>query len=160
MDGSKLSDFLKETFLKQGRSGLFEKLISTYGLSDDYKLWMLNALREVKFEQKLSLFSDSFEILNCALHHAEVFIVTNGNVTQQVNKVNQIEWHGLLDKINVIYAEATLPKPAPDSFLSLNIPGNWKCIYIGDADTDYDYARNFQMDFLHVSQFRDITRNF
>lgn len=154
-----ISGFLKRVFLEEGRNELFEKCISAYGLPLDYKGSMLSAMREVQFDEKISLYPDAVNILKCALSHAEVFIITNGNLDQQINKVKQIEWHGLLENIKVVYAVSTKPKPAPDSFFSLGISPELKCLYVGDADTDEQFSMNCNIDFLHISRLRESSAN-
>ena len=48
------------------------------------------------------------------LDRKKVFIVTNGNPQQQLNKIKQIEWNGLEPYLICYFAEEILPKPEPD----------------------------------------------
>lgn len=153
LNSEAISTFLIHTFETAGREQLFNKLIVHFNIQqieiDQLLLWM----REVELPEKLLLFPTSQALLIQALSQCKVFVITNGNVLQQQNKVNQIDWGGLRKHIEVIYANATKPKPAPESFQSLQIPSHLKCLYIGDTETDQLFARNCGIDFRFIQEF-------
>ncbi|MBK7636811.1 MAG: HAD hydrolase-like protein [Saprospiraceae bacterium] len=68
-------------------------------------------------------------------------VITNGNVIQQKNKINSINWHGLKSKINFIFANEHAPKPDPSSFNFVKEQINFKmAVYIGDSLSDEEFA--------------------
>ena len=152
-NAEEISLFLINTFDQFGRDQLFNKLIEHFQITEAGVEQFLNWMREVVLEEKLMLYPTSHELLLKALAHCKVFIITNGNVQQQENKVNQIDWCGLRKHIDVIYANATLAKPDPTSFRSLNIGQDKKCLYIGDTESDQLFAKNCGIDFQYIQSF-------
>ena len=91
-----------------GRFGLFDKLIEKFGLPISYKQEALSILRNVEMGEKLICYSEIRECLEWLVEsQKQIFIVTNGNPIQQKNKIKNIELGGLLDHIQVIYADET-----------------------------------------------------
>ena len=83
----------------------------------------------------------------------QIFIVTNGNVIQQKNKIKNIEFGGLLDHIQVIYADEIKPKPDPEAFFYLQKKyrvSPERIVMIGDSTTDESFAAAAGIDFIHV----------
>jgi len=152
-DEKALANFLIKTFDAFGRDQLFDKLIEEFKIESVNIEQMLDWMRTVQLGEKLPLFPLSHELLIKALGHCKVFIITNGNVIQQANKVDQLDWGGLRKHIDIIYANATQPKPATASFDSLQIPSHLKCIYIGDTESDQLFAKNCGIDFLFIQEF-------
>ena len=153
LDSKKIADFLINTFDQYGREQLFNKLIDQFQIKEAGIDQFLNWMREVALDEKLVLYPTSHELLLGALAHSKVFVITNGNVRQQENKVNQIDWCGLRKHIDIIYANATQPKPDPASFRSLNIATDKKCLYIGDTESDQLFAKNCGIDFQFIQSF-------
>jgi FMN phosphatase YigB (HAD superfamily) len=49
----------------------------------------------------------------------KLFIVTNGDPEQQLNKLKHIEWHGLEKYLVCYFANEVAPKPEPDILYKL-----------------------------------------
>jgi putative hydrolase of the HAD superfamily len=147
-----VSQFLIHTFEQKGRAKLFDECIQQFQLNDLSVADMLSIMRTVSIDPLLQLYPLSQEMLLQALHNSKVFIITNGHVQQQENKVKHIDWCGLRKHIDIIYANSIEPKPSAASFLSLNIPAHLRCIYIGDSEVDQLFALQCKIDFKFVQQ--------
>ena len=148
-----IKSWLEHRFLTKGRDRLFDELITHYSLSQSDFSQFLLILRTEKLPEKLKVFpkiKTFFELL--IERKKKIFVITNGNVDQQKNKISHLDWEGMLEKINFIYANETRVKPHSDSFYQSGIQDNEKTrsIMIGDSDSDQLFASNVGINFLFV----------
>jgi FMN phosphatase YigB (HAD superfamily) len=84
----------------------------------------------------------------------KLFIVTNGNPQQQLNKLRQIEWHGLQPYLICYFADETLPKPEPDVLHLLMEQHNLQrrdILMIENSETDRLCAEDTGIDHISVN---------
>lgn len=145
-------EFLTNSFIREGRKQLFNKFCDKFNLELDKIGEFLGILRSVELDAKLLPFDYFIPLCRKLFYHnIQVAIITNGNPEQQINKMKQIEFNGLINSSHLIFANDTNPKPAIDSFLQLKdkIQIN-KALYIGDSTVDYYFALNCEIPFLNV----------
>jgi len=147
--------FLKETFQKNGRKRIFDKLIKRFDLDNDISL-MLNILRNVKIPCKIEPFPKITKLISYVLKcNNKVIVFTNGNYLQQKNKLNYINFGHF--KNELIFEFAVLYEPKP-STLGLEIIidkyslDKESIIYIGDSKFDELPANKMNILFLNVNQ--------
>jgi hypothetical protein len=64
---------------------------------------------------KLLVYEKMLKLLQeIVIDRKKVFIVTNGKPQQQLNKIKQMEWHGLEEYLTCYFAEEIAAKPEPD----------------------------------------------
>ena len=91
------------------------------------------------------------------LNNLDYFIITNGNVVQQENKIRQIQWKELCQPREVVFANNIEPKPSPGSFDYLaNRYELGKTVYIGDAISDREFSKNASIDFICVNEISNL----
>ena len=89
------------------------------------------------------------------LDRKKLFIVTNGNPQQQLNKLRQIEWHGLEPYLTCYFAEETLPKPEPDALHLLMKDHNLErrdLLMIENSETDRLCAQATGIDYVNAAE--------
>ncbi len=154
-------NFLESEFLTSGRFGLFDKMIEKFGLPAGYKHEVLSILRNAKMTEKLNCYSEIKECLEWLVSQSkQIFIVTNGNIIQQKNKIRNIEFGSLLDNLNVIYADEIKPKPAPEVFFYLQEKFRVRkesIVMIGDSATDESFAAAAGIDFIQVKNIINLS---
>lgn len=145
--------YLEVTFQREGRKFLFDKLFDKYKIVDELED-CLKLMREVNFDSKIKLFKTSYLLLKDAINSTKVCILTNGNPAQQKNKIRQIEWEGLLDDINIVFANEYAPKPSAKvfedyikNFYNIN-PAN--VLMIGDSKVDEEFAIEVGSSFINI----------
>ena len=157
VDKLKIENFLKDEFMKNGRTKLFNKLITRFNISEIEIKRILNILRSFTPQRKINLIKNMKLILQGLKDEKIPYVIfTNGNVDQQKNKVANIEWDGLLT--NVIYANEIKPKPDPLIFNNYLLKNKIKInkskiLMIGDSVIDELFCKNFGCDYIHVSKF-------
>jgi len=86
----------------------------------------------------------------------KVFIVTNENPAQQLNKIKQTEWHGLEEYLTCYFAEETAAKPEPDVLHLLIKEHNLQrrdIVMIENSETDRRCAETCGIDTINVNDF-------
>ena len=144
--------YLKNEFELSGKEFLYQKLKNKFNFSnfnlEDFKL-LLHENRYCKKIETYMWFKDFVKSLNTSL---EIYIITNGNISQQKNKIRLTKFprRTLIKKI--IYANEYKPKPHPDSYYALKKFSNIvNPIYIGDSHIDLKFAQNSSIEYFDVS---------
>lgn len=152
-----LYQFLIHRFNEEGRDLLFDSLFEKFNIEFNYMTEILQIMRTYTPENKISLYPKTHNKLSYILNQAKkVFVITNGNVVQQKNKVKNIDWNSLEQKIIFIYANEYKKKPSVQSFNSIKMKYNIQeslTIMIGDSFFDKKYAENCGIDFMHIEKF-------
>ena len=157
IDAGKVEKFLIRTFEQEGRDKLFNKLCKTFQVSETLIPCMLETLRTNTPEKKLPLKPGVISLLQrLAAEEKKIFLITNGNLQQQKNKVMQIDWRGFLQHITVIYTALHQPKPSRAAFDFLVRQYGVhpeRAVMIGDSETDSEFAINSGISFTHSTIF-------
>lgn len=156
VDAKAITDFLIKEFENAGRRSLFNKVLQEFKLNMEYLPDLLEIQRKAKLPLKLYLYRDVYEVLKKIEEtSASLFILTNGNTDQQLNKIRQLEWLGLDKRIKVYFAAEYAPKPAPDAVVHILTTQNFQreeIIFIGDSIEDESCAKSSGVDFIHISE--------
>jgi len=144
-------NFLCNNFSKYGRGNLYQKLINEFGrkLSLDQ---FLECLRSTNIHNKIDVLPWFRKFCSHTDNQICGNIITNGNVEQQINKIESICWPENFKLVNVIYANKYEPKPSVASFRILaNKIELFRPIYVGDSAIDKKFAQNTNVDFFNVT---------
>jgi phosphoglycolate phosphatase-like HAD superfamily hydrolase len=132
---------VKEQFqLKEGYRANFEHLLVTADVPLKLLLYknMLDLLQEIVVDRK------------------KLFIVTNGDPAQQLNKIKHTDWNGLEQYLICYFANETSPKPEPDVIHLLLKEHNLlrrDLMMIGNSKTDELCAQAIGVDYMNAMQF-------
>ncbi len=150
--------FLKSTFDNQGREQLFNKLISHFNFPPEFVDLCLQKLRTVNIEVKINLIVEmQLCIEKILLSNKMVIVLTNGNIQQQKNKIEQINWGGMKDKIAFYFANEIEPKPSPAGIFKIISDYNLaidNVLFIGDDKVDQLAAARANIDFAYTHNFK------
>ena len=156
---NELLKILKDLYLKEGREKLFDKFLKIVCLENIYLPDCLKILRSFVPEKPIEINKKVKKVLISLKHRGKsVFILTNGNIVQQKNKIKHIRWDGLDKQIGFVFANEIEPKPSPAGvFHILKITGIQveKTILIGDSDIDQACAQNSGIQYLDVMHLPD-----
>jgi|SRR6185503_2848304 len=115
IDAKVATDTLIDAYNKEGKDFAFDRLKEKFNLSERFRYSLNNLLLTAKLPLKLLIYQNMLNLLQeIVIDRKKVFIVTNGNPVQQLNKIKQTEWHGLEEYLTCYFAEETIPKPEPD----------------------------------------------
>ncbi|MBO4263514.1 MAG: HAD family hydrolase [Bacteroidales bacterium] len=143
--------FLCTTFRQEGRKQLFDKCIAHFRLPVQ-----VAELTDIlhRHEAALQLDTRAEGLLDfLAEKDKRLYILTNGNVQQQQNKVRLLGLEGRYPGIGVVYASATAPKPSPlclQHILQETGISSGRTVLVGDTEVDEETARRAAVDYIFI----------
>lgn len=153
-------NYLLSNFKSDHRSNLFNKMLDEFNVPLSELPVILNVLRTYVPENKIQLYPEVHEVFReIKLMLVPLIIITNGNVTQQKNKIRHINW-GHFQPM-VYFANDFAPKPSPKIYFDCILPKHSEHIkkgnkiYIGDSIIDEIFAQNIGFKFLNISLLRN-----
>ena len=179
LNANDIEAFLINTFIKNGRQNLFNKCFNyafnqlnnlelnnqnlikkhenTEGVLSEITFInaCVNILRTVQITEKISLFPYVYDLIpQLIAEKKQIFVLTNGHVSQQKNKINSLNWNHLATSITFVFANEFAPKPSSKVFTDFLKPHfqlkNKTMLFIGDSETDAQFSQNIGIDFSHV----------
>jgi len=110
-----LTAFFKKSYEHQGAEGIFERASEAFGIDSKYKENFLRLHKTARLPLKLLLFEEMNTLLqDIIINEKKVFLVINGDVEQQFNKIRQTEWKGLEHNLIVYFVEESQTKSKAD----------------------------------------------
>lgn len=148
-------NYLVNKFINSGRKNIFNELCYHFELAPNIVDECLNILRTFEPTKRLNLRTSILQKFEEYFKNTDyIFIITNGNIRQQKNKVRYTNW-GYLKPV-VIYAKEYGSKPNPWSYIQLcqNYSIQREKVqvyYCGDSDTDATFAKNCGIGFINAN---------
>jgi HAD superfamily hydrolase (TIGR01549 family) len=146
---------IMDIYRKKGREKLFDKFLAGSGLDSGYLPVCLKILRTFNPDKQIEINPKMEKILWSLLEkQKQIFVLTNGNPDQQRNKIRNIQWKGIDEKITFIFANEIEPKPSPEGIrhiLKLTGIEKDKTILIGDSEVDLECASRGEIRFVSIA---------
>ena len=144
-------EFLKKTFLNEGRNNLFNKLENSFpteSFSVEKSLFVMRNYRCGSCINTLPWFK---EFLSKVSNNFIIKIITNGEPQQQINKVNSINFFWPNNLIEIVTASSYKAKPNIESFYHLKDAKKLiSPIYVGDSLIDKEFCKNLNIEFYDI----------
>jgi FMN phosphatase YigB (HAD superfamily) len=154
-DAKQTTDLMVNTYNTKGEGAVFDELKEKIGVDEKFRKNLEVLLHTAKLPLKLLLYQNILTLLQeVVLDRKKLFIVTNGNPQQQLNKIKQMEWHGLEPYLTCYFADETVPKPEPDVIELLMKQHNLQrrdLVMIENSETDRLCAQNVGIDYVNVN---------
>lgn len=156
-DAKVVLGLMTSTYENEGKDKVFDRVKERFHLDDKYRASLDSQMLTAKLPLKLLLFKNMLELMqDIVVDRKKLFIVTNGNPEQQLNKIKQTEWHGLEKYLVCYFADETTPKPEPDIIHLLLKDHNLQrrdIVMIENAEEDRLCAQACGIDYLNAEQF-------
>jgi FMN phosphatase YigB (HAD superfamily) len=153
---AKTTDLMIDTYIRKGEGEVFNTIAAELNVDEKYRKNLEIMLLTSRLPLKLLLYKNMLSFMQeVVLDRKKLFIVTNGNPQQQLNKLRQVEWHGLEPYLICYFADESLPKPEPDVLhLLMQEHGLERrdLIMIEGSDTDKLCAEACGIDYLNVKE--------
>ena len=150
-----LINFMKLTYEADGADGLFEKVQAAFGIDVKYNDEFDRLHRTARLPLKLILYKNALDLLQeIVINRKQIFIITNGDPEQQLNKIRQMEWNGLEKYLTVYFANELKPKPETtvlDDILSKHHLLRKDLLIIGSSNTDKEFAFASGIDYIDIN---------
>lgn len=157
VDAKQATDLMVDTYINESSEVVFDRLKEKMGVAEKYRHNLNHLLITAKLPLKLLLYKNMLTLLqDIVVDRKKVFIVTNGNPHQQLNKIKQMEWHGLENYLMAYFAEETMAKPEPDSIHLLMKDHNLlrrDLVMIENSESDKLCAEVCGIDYFNVEEF-------
>jgi phosphoglycolate phosphatase-like HAD superfamily hydrolase len=148
---------MTSTYVSEGEQAVFNRVAEKFPVAGKYRANFDNMLTTAKLPLKLLLYQNMLSMLqDIVVDRKKLFIVTNGNVEQQVNKIKQVEWHGLEKYLICYFAEETAAKPEPDVIHLLMQEHDLQrrdIMMIENSETDRLCAEAVGIDYVGIGEF-------
>ena len=155
-NAAKTTDLMIDTYIQKGEGEVFNTIAAELNVDEKYRKNLEIMLLTSRLPLKLLLYKNMLSFMQeVVLDRKKLFIVTNGNPQQQLNKLRQVEWHGLEPYLICYFADESLPKPEPDVLHLLMQEHNLErrdLIMIEGSDTDKLCAEACGIDYLNVKE--------
>lgn len=156
-DAKAATKVLTDTYIEKGKDAAFDSLAQQFPEAEQYRDKFENQLLTAKLPLKLLLYQKMLTLMqDIVVDRKKLFIVTNGNIQEQINKIKQTEWHGLEKYLRCYFAEETAPKPEPDVIELLMKDDNLQrrdLVMIGNSEADMLCAEACGVDYINVEEF-------
>lgn len=157
VDAKQVTAIMTGAYDKKGAAAAFDILVEKYPVAEKYRDKFENLLITARLPLKLLLYQNMLTLLQeIVVDRKKLFLVTNGNVPLQVNKIKQVEWHKLEPYLTCYLAEETAAKPEPDVMHLLMKEHNLQrrdMVMIGNSETDSLCAETVGIDYIGVEKF-------
>src|SRR6202012_3853084 len=144
-------------YFTDGKDAVFDALKQKFGVTEKYRANFEQMMLNIKLPLKLLVYNSILELMQqIVVDRKQIFIVTNGNPEQQLNKIKQVEWNGLENYLTCYFADELKPKPETDVIEKLLQDKNLRrkdLIMIGATEADLLCAQNSGVDYLTVDDF-------
>jgi len=157
INAKKATNLMVNTYLSEGKDAVFDALCKELGINEKYRYNFDHLQKTAQLPLKLLLNQDMLDLLQeIVVDRKKIFIVTNGDPEQQLNKIRQTEWNGLEPYLICYFAEEIAPKPETDCIDLLIRDHNLKrrnILMVGNSDIDTACAEGCGVDYLKPSEF-------
>lgn len=159
---SSIYKYFLRTFTNEGRINLFQKAVKKFNIKNFTIEHFLNCLRTVNIcENEIPIKKPILDFFIKYHVSKNFFILTNGNITQQKNKIKSINIP-FKGEIKIYYSSSLgkeLEKPNPYFILKILRDHNLskeQVMYIGDSETDEKTAKAGEVAFMTYKEFSAI----
>jgi phosphoglycolate phosphatase-like HAD superfamily hydrolase len=151
-DAKVMLKLMTDTFEQEGRHAVFNRVKERFHIDEKYRHNFDTLHYTARLPLKLLLFSKALTLLqDIVVDRKQLFILTNGDPQQQLNKIRQTEWHGLEKYLTCYFADEIMPKPEPDTLIHiLKMHGLERrdVAMIGNTETDSHCAAAAGVDYF------------
>lgn len=157
INAKEVTDLMVNTYIAYGNDAVYEAVKQKFGIDEKYKENLQHLFNTAKLPLKLLVYKNILDLIQqIIVDRKQLFIVTNGNPVQQLNKIKQTEWHGLESYLTCYFAEEIRAKPEPDT-VDLLIQDHKlqrkDMLMIGNSAADSFCAEACGIDYLSVNEF-------
>jgi phosphoglycolate phosphatase-like HAD superfamily hydrolase len=140
-----------------GQNAVFDRVKKAFSLDQKYQENFERLLNIAQVPLKLLLYQQMLDLLQqIVVDRKQIFILTNGNPKQQLNKIKHIEWSGLENYLICYFADEIKPKPEPDALHHILAEHNLQrrdLIMIGNHTNDELCAQAAGVDYANLYDF-------
>jgi len=151
-----LLQVMQDEFANHGSAKIFEKTATKFEIPLKYEQNFTLLHQNARLPLKLLLYQQVLNFLQeIVVERKEIFLLVDGDPVQQLNKIKQIEWHGLEQYLKVYFSAEFTAKPSAESIIFILESSSLQkeeVLLVGANHTDKTYAENVGIDYLGVEK--------
>ncbi len=152
VNASSIIEFMQSAYLNEGTENIFEKTAAKFNLPEKYKQNFELLHETARLPLKLLLFQNILSFLQeIVIERKQIYLLITGNPAIQLNKIKQMEWHGLEKYLKVYFSEEfepSLSKKTVDVIIEQHELSNKDILYIGSGNQEQNICQEANIDFL------------
>lgn len=156
MDAKPILSFMQNEFEISGTDRLFEKTSKNFDIPSKYEENFTRLHQNARLPLKLLLFSKVLHLMQeLVVNRQAIFLLIDGDPIQQINKIKQLEWHGLEGYLKLYFTAEFEAKPSRlviDYLLEANSLRPDEVLLVGSATSDEEYASLVGIDYVNLSR--------
>lgn len=154
LDAKVLTTLMTTTFEEEGADEVFNRIQQRFNIDKQYRYNFDLLHKTARLPLKLLLYAKALTLLqDIVVDRKQIFILTNGDPQQQLNKIKQTEWHGLEQYLTCYFADELTAKPEPDALHYILKQHNLErrdIVMIGNTQADNLCAEAAGIDFINL----------
>ncbi len=116
LDAKVLVSLMVSTYEQSGASAVFDTLKERFKIDEKYRFNFEHLHTAAQGPLMLYIYPEMLTLLqDIVVDRKQIFILTNGNPQQQLNKIKHTDWQGLEKYLTCYFADEIAPKPEPDA---------------------------------------------
>lgn len=116
LDAKVLVSLMVSTYEQSGASAVFDTLKERFKIDEKYRFNFEHLHTAAQVPLMLYIYPEMLTLLqDIVVDRKQIFILTNGNPQQQLNKIKHTDWQGLEKYLTCYFADEIAPKPEPDA---------------------------------------------
>lgn len=113
LDSKEMITFMQAEFAADGATAIFEKTAAKFEIPEKYAANFALLHQNARLPLKLLLYQQVLSFLQeVVLERKEIYLLIDGNPLQQLNKIKQVEWHGLEQYLKLYFTEEFEVEPS------------------------------------------------
>ncbi|WP_205313898.1 haloacid dehalogenase [Pedobacter nanyangensis] len=103
-DSKAMIDFMSKTYAAEGSENIFDKTAEQFAIPEKYRHNFELLHETARLPLKLLLFQNVLCLLQEAVvNRIQIFLLAEGNPAEAINKIKQVEWHGLQEYLKIYF---------------------------------------------------------
>jgi FMN phosphatase YigB (HAD superfamily) len=116
LDAKVLVNLMVSTYEQSGASAVFDTLKERFKVDEKYRFNFEHLHTAAQVPLLLFIYPEMLSLLQeIVVDRKQIFILTNGNPQQQLNKIKHTDWQGLEKYLTCYFADEIAAKPEPDA---------------------------------------------
>jgi len=148
--------FMQDEYAAHGDEAIFDKTAAKFNIPEKYRTNFTLLHENARLPLKLLLFQQILSFLQeIVLERKAIYLMVTGNPAEQLNKIRQIEWHGLEKYLKVYFSEELEPTLTAKSFnfiVDLHHLSKKEVLYIGSNPEEEKIALQAGIEFLFAPE--------
>jgi phosphoglycolate phosphatase-like HAD superfamily hydrolase len=153
---SEIIAFMQSEFALNGADQIFEKTAVKFKIASKYKENFLLLHENARLPLKLLMYQQMLVFLQeVVVNRKEIILLIDGKPIEQLNKIKQLEWHGLEQYLKAYFTDEFSPKPSLEGIefiMKKHDLTTTDIVMIGNTASDEIYAANVGIEYLSAKE--------